>query len=373
MYCWILLGASPFLSRHGDAGISRGLPWTFSVAAVVVAPNLKFTGLLLVPFWIALGLARLSWSERRFPGRLVMALGLAGLFGVLVAGRQPYVTNVHEHGTPFYPATDDGAGHDVLHHQASRRFAEKPRWAQLTTSLFSRSQNFEKGGGKLVPEPRLKVPMTVELSEVGMFALTDVRFGGFGPLFSGALVLAFLGAIVFRRRLKHRALLAVGAAGAVSVALLLPAGGWWARLAPQIWWLPLLFVMGAWASEARPVRLGGTVVALLLAANVALVGSANFAGQVLRTLVLREQLDYLRGGQPSGPLEVRFASYPANERRLREAGFAARVADSKCEGAAVALVAVGSMKSRTKVCVPGKGAAEVKGAVEAFLDRLSAR
>lgn len=71
--------------------------------------------------------------------------------------------------------------------------------------------------------------------------------------------------------------------GALSVALLLPEGGWWARLAPQAWWLPLPFVIGAWASEARLPRAWGTVVALVLVANAALVGSANFSGQVLRT------------------------------------------------------------------------------------------
>ncbi len=134
--------------------------------------------------------------------------------------------------------------------------------------------------------------------------------GGFGPLFSGALVLALLavGLALDRpsgpgRVLRGTLLLALAA-----LACVFPS--WWARWVPFLWVLPLLLVLPVWKKRWRdplPDRLylapgGGRALASLVGALALLVGLANSVA--LTTVVTRHSFEL------TDRIDTIFASLP---------------------------------------------------------------
>jgi hypothetical protein len=162
---------------------------------------------------------------------------------------------------------------------------------------------------------RPKVPFTIRWEEGPPSAACDVRLAGFGPLFSGALLLSAAACLLSRRR-------AAVAASLVAVALLgtvlVTAEGWWARFAPQLWLVPVVLAVAALAERARWSRIFGALSILALAGDVAFiaVNHLNRGGWTQREL--RGQLASL--ARMPGPLEVRLGCFEAVGVRLSEAG-----------------------------------------------------
>ncbi|MFV1994361.1 MAG: hypothetical protein ACC661_02900, partial [Verrucomicrobiales bacterium] len=238
------------------AAIACGLlyltkPRTLALAAFAVSISLlatvKTSGLVYGAVIVSgLLLGAVVW-RRALAFRLASAASGAYLAATLVLAFHPYVTNVLRYENPGYPfiGAGDRGGEWIIGAQRPGGFAELGRGTRLALSLASRSQN------ALDPDPAaLKPPFSASKSEWALFSIPDVRVGGFGPLFSAALLFA---AITFavslartpneRSRMGHRA---AGFAGVVIVvSVLVTPEGWWARLAPQMWLLPLVLVVPA--------------------------------------------------------------------------------------------------------------------------------
>ena len=96
------------------------------------------------------------------------------------------VQNLLGFGNPFYPSLgSDGrfALERLVSPQRPDGMQERSRGTRLVLSTFARSD------GSSEP-PRLKLPWSVDRSELDAFVHPDVRSGGFGPLFALALVAA---------------------------------------------------------------------------------------------------------------------------------------------------------------------------------------
>jgi len=222
-----------------------------SASSLVLLVNLKFTGLAFgLIFCVGLAAAGLALGRRDRVRRLAGVLTLALALGVLVVGYDPYVTNFRENGNPFYPAVDFNRGTDVIAGQVDAAFLERNRVERFVVSLFSvpESQDWRR--------PRFQAP----LSTLSTSPLMGERFGGFGPLFSAG----FLGACALLPFLRGRLPWYLLAAVAVSV-FAVPTG-WWARLTPQVWWLPLTVAIpvAARAPQAIPKHAARLVLLLLV-------------------------------------------------------------------------------------------------------------
>jgi len=199
-----------------------------------------------------------------------------------------------------------------------------------------------------------------------MFRIHGVRISGFGPLFSGALLisLVLLGAVLARpgsqllnsprcgetpgepalaRRsgpeaargdqsssdfdltsarptqsgVPREVLLLF--ACTIVASLLISRHTWWARLGPQLWWLPILAVIaGLSVPDLRTARWTACGLAALLLVNATLVAFAHFRWEIEATRTLRGQMAFLR---QQGEIEVDFQYFRESfGERLRAAG-----------------------------------------------------
>ncbi len=236
--------------------------------------NLKTTGVVFVVILVGSALAwslvcRLRLLDFLWPT-------LATPVGLFVVGFSPFTQGLIEAGNPFHGVIGPGA---EPFEQLGERLMPRNRFLLFASSVFGRTE-------RVPSEINFKMPGSVSLKEVREIS-DATRFGGFGPLFSLALLLA-VGGLVARKpggavgKLTPAALVA-----ALLAATLIHPAAWWARYVPHFYLVPLVFVAVTWMdSEARRRnRLLGHAVAALLAINVAL-----FSYGLMRSVALSRQM-----------------------------------------------------------------------------------
>lgn len=167
-------------------------------SSMVICGNIKFTGLLFGGVFCIVNF--LVFAARKYlvdkkngvtKGYIKSLLPVFITFAVIAiitvcwAGSNAYVTNVLRHKTIGYPLTGKDAI-DIMTPN-SPFTPDSNSFVNLFKSLFGKGENFTYVSGKDVT---LKIPFTFDKEELKTAMLScDLRVGGFGPLFSGVLVL----------------------------------------------------------------------------------------------------------------------------------------------------------------------------------------
>jgi hypothetical protein len=298
------------------------------LASIVLLVNTKFTGaifaVLLVggTFVVAALLAGIG-LHRLWRGSL--AFGGVILIAVVLLGFNPYVTNTLRHDGPLYPVLGPHS-REIARPFVTPAIEGDPSVVRLLRSVVAESSIAARS-----PEPKL--PLTFSRPEWSAFRGTGVRFGGFGPWFSAALVVSLAGIVALavlgalgKVRLSCAGRTLLGAAGVCLVSVLVMPESFVARFAPQLWYVPA-FVLLALLITGRPTgdgvpRVLGVIAWTGLA--VLLVNALGVTGFALRWDVRdgnRHDASLARLRSAPGSYDVEFGVWRAAEaRRLRDAG-----------------------------------------------------
>ena len=137
----------------------------------------------------------------------------------------------------------------------------------------------------------------------------------------------------------------------IVASLLISRHTWWARLGPQLWWLPILAVIaGLSVPDLRTARWTACGLAALLLVNATLVAFAHFRWEIEATRTLRGQMAFLR---QQGEIEVDFQYFrePFGE-RLRAAGVTFHAVRSlSCESPMELMSVAPGYPGSVRVCV----------------------
>ena len=213
----------------------------FIATLLVLLINIKFTGPV---YGGILGLTALAYGIRRGASRKTL-LRLAGLgsaaaiLGVALFGFYPYMTNVRQHANPFHPMYPA-----IVFGEKVSQQRQKISLMESADPILSKKSNYERWWislfsttAKAWNSPTPLAPFSSRLS--GSF------LNGFGSLFSGSLLLCLTLAFFVRHRGAW-----VAMAGVMASILFTEASVSF-RLAPQNWWLPMLFLVFLLAPDKK--------------------------------------------------------------------------------------------------------------------------
>jgi len=306
--------------------------------------NAKFTGLV---YAVLLGLAIAAIGVSMRPRRLLAdALPvMACVMAIAWPGYTPYLNNMMNDDHIFHPVMGKRPI-DILSHITPVAFDGQSRWFKFGRSLASETanacRNCESG--------RLKLPFIVRASEARGATFPDPRMGGFGPLFSGALLLAAILLAIAVASKAVSAVLPVSLVVLVGLVLINPEA-WWARYVPQLWLVPLtvaLFLQNAaLPSLGRVVRVALLVVLMANAAFMAVIatGYAAYSTRASRAQVA----DLAR----AGPLYIPDTYWVGALQRLVDGGVVYAKRDfSAADCAEIVTV----LRSNLRVCRPANAA-----------------
>ncbi|MFN7054670.1 hypothetical protein [Hyphomonas sp.] len=247
------------------------------LAVMCFALNLKFSAIPVFVFPCAAACLAV-FAVRGF--RPAVSLGAvllgAALFSITVLGWSPYMRNWLEHGHIFHPimgahALDIMTGEGPALDNTPHNLIGLSAFERFFFSVFSESHaGFET-------EAKVRWPFLMMPQELRAAGGVDVRLGGFGPFFSGALVLAVAGAGVMLARagrLNRISLAFLIAAAIALLSVLIMPQNWWARYVPQFWFVPAFVAAAAMASGQRAAQFLGAMMILVMLLDSAIVGAS---------------------------------------------------------------------------------------------------
>jgi hypothetical protein len=286
--------------------------------AVILMINVKLTGALYV--FIVMGGYWLFYAVVKKAHRAELAgwLTVGGILGGAFVGFSPYVSQfiskLIKTGNPFHPYA---GWTSVVGFESPEIFGNKmDRVGRLAVSLFSKSE--------VLPSGRfdLKLPFRFTLDEIQAFAFPDVRMGGFGPLFSGAIVLSVAILVALFWKYRWRVLCAAHLLVLMSlicISALFFSESWWARYAPQLWMVPLITATLGLLLSHRGLSRGLAVALLLLLVANNLLIYREYASYTLRnSLMVTGQLAMLK--KQEEPLPTKFGIFSAIRYRFEREG-----------------------------------------------------
>jgi hypothetical protein len=227
-------------------------------AVVILLINIKLTGAIFAAILIG-GFLWLDVLRRRFDQKAWGTVIVAGLIAVFI-GWNPYitqyVTNTITHRAPFYPTTE----HELTHMNDNLPvgFQNRDRFEKFFVSLFSRTDADQR------QTPRYKLPFTFDEYEIRQMIYWDVRIAGFGPLFSGIVLLMLAALLLTGRGMRWEAGVLIGL---LLVGSVINPEMWWARYVPGLWLIPILIVLFNRADGARRVW-SARLIGATMAANI---------------------------------------------------------------------------------------------------------
>jgi hypothetical protein len=304
----ILVGQMIILTH----ALSRWDALQLCIAAVLLG-NVKYTGLV---YQFVLGVPWLLfflWKWRDRAKAVFLSAGVILLLTVFVFGYNPYVVNTVHHGDPLYPMLSD-EGRDFQAGQVSDEFYRKGRLEKFAMSLFAQSRN------STTDAPALKVPFSVSAGEALAFTTWDTRFAGWGPLFSGALVIALVMMAFLWKQRRDAFRIGVVVILWLLISVFIFPEPWWARFVPQLWFLPVAVLALSYPVPGRRMVTLRRALTATLSLNIAFVAFFYLGAETWSSLYMREQMAILSELSEKAPLPVRFQLYPSNGERLRAAG-----------------------------------------------------
>ncbi len=272
-------------------------------ATIGVSCTVKFTapalvGLVLLAFGVCYTI-----KHRKTPRRLrlpVIVVLSAYLAGVLVLGFNPYIVHLIQGKHILHPLMG-GEKYDIMSVNTPQTLQGKTELEKLFVSLFSVSENENAPA-------QYKIPFTMSAAEWEDIGMADPRIGGFGMLFSGALCLSVLLALIAAvSKTKMRASVAITLCVFAALGLFFPES-WWARYASYLYYIPVFLIL--YASNMRALKWPMAVAYLILIVNSCTVFASMAALRTRDTQYIRGLLHEIKAD--GRPVVVRFNDFPSH-------------------------------------------------------------
>lgn len=304
----VALGVLLFLRPNVHLMIAFSLGMTLTI-------NNKFTAIAYVGILCIGLLAALYITQKhKLLKQMLVAMTAGTIVGVAVLGFNPYVTNTLKYGNPFYPLAGEDS-RDVVAAFTPTSFMTMNRFEEAIVSYFSASE----GNSTKRDATTLKPPFTFSAEELQYYGIPDTAIGGFGPLFSGVLVLSL--AILVMAFLLNipRTLVVLGLLAILLASVFINYAAWWARYVPHLWLLPFIIaLLGFSFGERKVIRGLSWLLVAVLFVNVSLVSSSYFHLQAEANRTLKSQLQTLKASPQ--PVSAYFSYAFSNKNRMEEFG-----------------------------------------------------
>jgi hypothetical protein len=300
-------------------------PVVAGMAATIVCTNAKFTGLVYLCFALTAGLIWCALRQRRWLLKYIGVTGASLFLAVCVWGFNPYLTNIYYRGQPFYPMLGSSkypsleqSGEDGNEqYETPKNMVGRSLPVRFGYSIFGRpgNQPYLKGSNA-----SLMWPFSATLADLYAYKYHETRVAGFGPFFSGCLILAFLLGLILIVTSGSVRWPLVSMATVLICSLLLSRHLWWLRYGPQLWLLPILPIAFAFQLRVSGYKLAlARAILFLLIIDAGIVSCVRLQWEANASVTLRQQLKQMR---ESGQVYEVQTNYFDDSRRIRllEAG-----------------------------------------------------
>jgi len=319
MQCVLLLSLFDMQLFHNRQFIKW--KWFVLLSAIIIAANLKFSGLFISGIIVVI-FSFYWWWKKESPKiifRRYALIGITAIFAIALYGFNPYGTNSLYKGYIFYPLNVKEDYH-VLIGREPDAIKDKNNIEKFFISIFSSASNDPR-----IKEINWKNPIQVTRHDLRIFEETDVKIGGFGPLFLLGLLLSFLlGAFFFGELKKEHKVLFIVSFSAIFLSAILVPSAWKTRYVSHFFLLPVLicvfsfYLYGDKKNSIKKYLSIGLLIILTL--NFLLIAKSNISANLYRTRLIKDEINTLKLRKDKLMMNFSKAKFQVVRTRLNEAG-----------------------------------------------------
>lgn len=320
--------------------------------SIILMVNTKFTALGYaiiacgIPLFIIMynnkGNLKNIFSKKYL--KLYLSVIAAFIFAVAITGSASYVKNFIDHKHPFYPLAGEGKV-DIMSYNTPEPFKNLSTVEQFYLSLFSKTTNNRKAALEN------KIPFTVTGDEIKESIKVDTRVAGFGPLFSGVIILVILALAKNTHLLFNRKNIYYGIVfGILLLSVVINPEPWWARYIPQFWLIPVVILVLLAANYFKQNKWILYVTLTVFLLNGLLISGNSFKNTLENQNKIEKQLEILQEYSKNEEIAIYFETFLSNRNRLEENGVKFKKIDDLEEYE----YKVNLVSSTTKICTNDK-------------------
>lgn len=195
---------------------------------------------------------------------------------VLIVGSSTYVKNFVDHGNPLYPLYGKGHVENMVMKEIPKSLQDKNSLTIFLTSLFAKGENVSPSYSNENNQPDLKIPFTTSKEEINNYSIPDIRMAGFGPLFSGILIITFILTILmivdYIRKKHYNQLIPYLLTLFITMFLILFLdGSYWARYIPYFYLIPVLPLIYYFRRNSKKFNIISLIVVIIFLINSSLI------------------------------------------------------------------------------------------------------
>lgn len=241
-----------------------------AVISAICLINTKFTGLV---FFVIASCGMITYlilrSRNKIKQILIWQVSTL-LLGVLVFGYNPYVTNTIHWGHPFYPIIDPAieltAKEKDKNDMNEQYETPKNMVGESTIYRFFYATFSRPGNAPFNNEvnANLMLPFDSNTKDWNVYRFHEARVSGFGPYFSGILILSFVLGIMVSFKHKQSIIAFVIFGIGILISIFINKHFWIPRFGPQFWYIAVVPIALAWFFTSSKVITRFSYVILFL-------------------------------------------------------------------------------------------------------------
>lgn len=241
----ILLLTLVFITLNNSDKENIKLFYIYSIVIVLLI-NIKFTGFVFAGIYsLFFYLYLIIKKDRDYVKiKLFTLFGFISLIiGFFVVGLSTYPKNLLYSPHIFHPLFGEEKV-DIMTANQPYSFENENGFVKFIRGNFSECENI---GRASMIEPKLKIPFTVSDKEITELYASDLRIGGYGPLFGGLIIISLLVFIsgartVYKRNIPNFQVITICLLSTFTIGVLLE-GSWWARYFPQFYLIAMVTII----------------------------------------------------------------------------------------------------------------------------------
>lgn len=259
-------------------------------AGIAICINAKFTGIAFAAmfcfafyvYWLILAYKEGKEIFIKKLKEYSIFYVIAVVISVGVIGYTSYFHNFISFGHPLYPLYNEPTVQNIPEKEQPKSFADKNHLETFLISLFSKGENVLPSYPVDQNQPELKVPFTTSKEEIKNYTIPDIRIGGFGPLFSGVIILAGIATIylLVKYAIQKRWNIFIPYViilGVMAILILVIDGNYWARYISYFYIVPIMALIGLFEDlKNKKQAIAGVIIAIAMMFNIGLIAYSNF-------------------------------------------------------------------------------------------------
>ncbi len=205
---------------------------------IMVLVNIKYTAIIYTAIFCFGFVVYLATKKNRSLLKKITLTGsLSFIVGFFFIGFHPYMTNLIKYDTVFQGLKET---REYNSETMPGFMKNKNRFANFFISYSARSFGHSADSPSLMQI--MKIPLTITAKEIKNGNDPELSVAGFGPFFSGTLILCLILLTIMgtRYRQKQNIRTALFVLGFLLISIFVIPDPWWARFVPQIWLIPCL-------------------------------------------------------------------------------------------------------------------------------------